>query len=146
MFRYLAFTSDFGEALRPVVAARIVSATYGIAFGYCFLDIGWEAYKLQKRNYTTEYNVPMSMPQLLTERSTFHAVASIGAPALIIHTTVDVAAKVYKRIGKFQRWGPSITGLAVIPLLPLYLDEPVEHVIEYMFHHYGPWASHTKKE
>ncbi len=36
-FRYLAFTSDFGEALRPVVSARIVSATYAVAFGYCFL-------------------------------------------------------------------------------------------------------------
>ena len=29
-FRYLAFTSDLGEALRPVVSARIVTATYAI--------------------------------------------------------------------------------------------------------------------
>ena len=46
--RYLAFTSDFGEALRPVVHTRIVNATYAIAFGYCFADVGWEAYKLRK--------------------------------------------------------------------------------------------------
>lgn len=35
-FRYLAFTSDFGEALRPVVAANVVNASYAIAIGYCF--------------------------------------------------------------------------------------------------------------
>ena len=29
-FRYLAFTSDFGEALRPVVARRVVNATYAV--------------------------------------------------------------------------------------------------------------------
>ena len=34
-FRYLAFTSDFGEALRPVISARIVTGTYMIAGGYC---------------------------------------------------------------------------------------------------------------
>jgi hypothetical protein len=31
-FRYLAFTSDLGEALRPVVSARIVTATYAIRY------------------------------------------------------------------------------------------------------------------
>jgi len=34
-FRYLAFTSDVGEALRPVVDARIVTGTYIVAGGYC---------------------------------------------------------------------------------------------------------------
>lgn len=147
-FRYLAFTSDFGEALRPVVAKRVVNATYAVAFGYCGADIAWEAWKLQRRNYVTESGVPMSMAQLLAERTAFQAVASLGIPALLIHTTVDVSKHFFRRIGRFTKWGPSVAGLAVIPLLPLYLDQPVEHAIENFFHHYGPWAKrdHEKHE
>ena len=49
------------------------------------------------------------------------------------------------------RWGPSVAGLSVIPLLPMYLDEVVEHGVEWAFSHYGPWAGqqkehHAKKE
>lgn len=46
LFRYLAFTSDFGEALRPVVHARIVTGSYAVAFAYCIADVGWETYKV----------------------------------------------------------------------------------------------------
>lgn len=70
-FRYLAFTSDFGEALRPVISARLVNASYAVAGGYCVADVAWEAYKLKKRNYKTESGHAMSMPQLIVERSTF---------------------------------------------------------------------------
>jgi hypothetical protein len=70
-FRYLAFTSDFGEALRPVISARLVNASYAVAGGYCVADVAWEAYKLKQRNYRTESGQPMSMPQLVVERSSF---------------------------------------------------------------------------
>eukprot|EP01038_Epipyxis_sp_PR26KG_P013458 gene13458-18052_t len=143
-FRYLAFTSDFGEALRPVVHKRIVNATYAVAFGYCFADIGYEAYKLHNRGYVTEKNEPMTMTQCVVERTTFQAIASITLPAVIIHTTVDVAKHATKRIGRFTKWGPSIIGLSVIPLLPLFIDEPVEKGLEYIFENYGPWAHHNK--
>ena len=36
LFRYLAFTSDFGEAMRPVVSARIVNGSYAVAIGNYF--------------------------------------------------------------------------------------------------------------
>lgn len=91
----------------------------------------------------------MSMAQLLVERSAFQGIASIAVPALIIHTTVDVSKHMFKRIGRFTRWGPSALGLAVIPFLPLYLDAPVEHGVEWFLHKYGPWASksgHDKAE
>lgn len=125
LFRYLAFTSDFGEALRPVVSKTIVNSSYAVAIGYCFADVGWEAYKLKQRGYVTEKNEPMTMTQCIVERSAFQAVASMIVPTVIIHTSVDMAKKVTAKIGRFQRWGPSVVGLAIIPLLPLYLDHPV---------------------
>jgi fission process protein 1 len=153
IFRYLAFTSDFGEALRPVVHKRIVTATYGVAFAYCFADVAWEAYKTNDchTNPQSKYRegeegkkyMTMSVTQCVVERSTFQAFASLALPALIIHKTVHYANIGFKKLGRFTKWGPSIVGLSLIPLLPVYLDAPVEHAIEYGFHHYGPWA---KKE
>jgi fission process protein 1 len=142
-FRYLAFTSDFGEALRPVVKVGIVNASYAVAIGYCVVDVAWEGYKLKQNNYKTNAGVPMSMTQCIVERSTFQAIASVALPFAIIHTAVDVARRVFTKVGKFTKWGPSVVGLSIIPLLPLYLDEPVEHGIEHVFETYGPWAHHS---
>jgi mitochondrial fission process protein 1 len=140
LFRYLAFTSDFGEALRPVVSKAIVNTSYGIAVGYCVADVAIEAYNLKQRGYKTRDNVPMSMAQCVTERSVFQGIASIALPYLIIHTTVDVSRKLCNRIKRFQKWGPSVLGLLMIPVLPLTLDEPVEHGIKSMFLQFGPWS------
>lgn len=129
IFRYLAFSSDFGEALRPVVSARIVNASYSVAIGYCFADVFWEGYKHNKRGNITEKHEPMPLTQVVVERATFQAVASMIVPTIIIHTSVDFTKKICKRLGRYQKWGPSIVGLSIIPLLPLYLDHPVEHAL-----------------
>mmetsp|Transcript_33490 Transcript_33490/g.48572 ORF Transcript_33490/g.48572 Transcript_33490/m.48572 type:complete len:196 (+) Transcript_33490:18-605(+) len=144
IFRYLAFSSDFGEALRPVVSSRIVNASYSVAIGYCFADVFWEGYKHHKRGNITEKHEPLTLTQVVVERATFQAVASMIVPTIIIHTSVDVTKKLCKRIGRFQKWGPSIVGLSIIPLLPLYLDHPVEHALDWTFKKYGPWAGSAK--
>lgn len=59
-----------------------------------------------------------------------------GLPALTIHTVVAQSTKVYRRNAKSARvraWGPTLTGLAVVPLLPYLFDEPVEHVTDLAF-------------
>ena len=127
--------------------ARIVTGTYVIAIGYCFVDVGWEAYKLQKRGYINEKTLePMTMTQLVVERSVFQAIASVILPFAIIHTSVDLGKKICKRLGKFQKWGPTVVGLSIIPFLPLCVDHPVESALEYGFEHFGPWskAKHHK--
>lgn len=87
------------------------------------------------------------MTQVIVERTTFQAVASIGGPFLVIHTTVDLAKHAFKKYApRFTKFGPSIVGLSIIPLLPVYLDEPVEHGLEIMFKKFGPWAEKEKKE
>jgi fission process protein 1 len=144
-FRYLAFTSDFGEAFRPIVSARIVTGTYAIAISYCFVDVGYEAYKLKKRGYVHEKtHEPMSMTQLVVERSVFQAIASVIVPFAVIHTSVDVGKKVCNKLNRFKKWGPTVIGLSIIPFLPMCVDHPVETGLEYVFEHYGPWAK--KKE
>jgi mitochondrial fission process protein 1 len=144
-FRYLAFTSDVGEALRPVLRNTIVTATYGVAAAYCVADVAYETYKVKQTGKNPQ-NHPCTPVQMLVERATFQLVASLIVPAVIIHSAVDMAKMATRKMGRFQRWGPSVFGLAIIPLLPMYLDEPAEHAVEYMFEHYGPWASKKKHE
>lgn len=147
LFRYLAFTSDLGEAFRPVVNVAIVNLAYAISFGYCFVDVGYEAYKLKERGYVAEHDhtKKITMTQCIVERATFQAVASIAVPTLVIHSTVDITRKVLAKVGRFQKWGPTIAGLSAIPLLPMFLDHPIEHAIETAFRKYGPWKDEAPK-
>jgi len=144
-FRYLAFTSDVGEALRPVLRNTIVTATYGIAAAYCFADVAYETYKVKQTGKNPQGH-SCTPVQMCVERATFQLVASLVVPAVIIHSAVDFAKYATRKAGRFQRWGPSVFGLAIIPLLPMYLDEPAEHAVEYCFEHYGPWAVKKKHE
>lgn len=51
---------------------------------------------------------------------------------------VNVFKSITAKIGRFQRWGPTIAGLAVIPFLPVFLDEPAEQAVEWVFHKAWP--------
>jgi len=73
------------------------------------------------------------------------SLASIGLPMVLIHTVVHQAANVFHKWGKYQRWGPSICGLALIPLLPL-IDEPVEELIDHAFEVLREQVDGTKPE
>ena len=42
--RYLAYTSDVGEAFRPIVNPWVVQAAYGISWAYVATDVGLTAY------------------------------------------------------------------------------------------------------
>lgn len=145
LFRYLAFTSDLGEALRPVVKVGLVNLSYAISIGYCFADVGIEAYNLHERGYKSHEGKPMTMTQCIVERSVFQGLASIVIPFGVIHSTVSIGKKIFNKIGKFQKFGPSILGLSIIPLLPMYLDHPVEQGIEHVFAKYGPWSEKEHK-
>jgi fission process protein 1 len=65
----------------------------------------------------------------------------MGLPALTINTTVRVAKPVFARVGRFTRFGPTLAGLAVVPLLPFMFDKPVEHGLRWAFDNYSPWKS-----
>ncbi|KAJ3257570.1 hypothetical protein HK103_004479 [Boothiomyces macroporosus] len=134
--RYLAYTSDVGEAFRPVVSKGLVNAAYGISFAYVGFDVGYEMYKSRKRGDTlTETS------RVFLQRSIFQGLASLALPAFTIHTAVDFTAKHIKKVTKspmLLRYGPTGVGLAVVPLLPVMFDEPVEIGMEKLFDYVWP--------
>lgn len=120
--------------------------------------MSYEAYKSHRRGPTpleaANYSEPTRVGLVAVQRGVFQAIASMydylftfcanalilsdsrGLPALTIHTVVRQTTKIYARNAKSARvkaWGPTLTGLAVVPLLPYLFDEPVEHVTDYAF-------------
>jgi mitochondrial fission process protein 1 len=134
--RYLAFTSDVGEAFRPVVKPFLVTASYGISWLYCLGDVAYSSHQQAQKGVEG-----MDLIRYGTERAVFQAVASMGVPALLIHSQVKVVQRVTARYRVGQRWGPTVAGLAVIPFLPVILDEPAEKGIEWVFHKLWPKSS-----
>lgn len=56
-------------------------------------------------------------------------------PALTIHTAVAQSRKAFRHAtnSKIKTWGPTMTGLAIVPLLPFLFDHPVEHATDRAF-------------
>jgi len=132
--RYSAYTSDVGESFRPIIHPRLVTASYAISWAYVIGDVAYEGYKARHHHgYQTK-----DVGQVMVKRSVFQSVASMALPAFLIHTQVKLASHAFKKIGRFQKWGPTIAGLCLIPALPYLLDHPVEKVVDWTFDRVWP--------
>lgn len=60
---------------------------------------------------------------------------SRALPAFTIHTAVKQAKKAFVNVQnpRLKTWGPTVTGLAIVPVLPYLFDKPVEHVTDVAF-------------
>lgn len=60
---------------------------------------------------------------------------SRALPAFTIHTAVAQARKAFAnaKTPRIKTWGPTMTGLAIVPILPYLFDHPVEHATNHAF-------------
>ncbi|KAG5352536.1 hypothetical protein C0989_001849 [Termitomyces sp. Mn162] len=149
-------TSDIGEAFRPVVPPWVVTAAYGVSWlylaGYAYAiidddwnlielrsDVGYESYKAHRRGPSpieaANFSEPTRIGIAAVQRATFQSIASMALPALTIHTAVAQAKKAFKNVKniRLRTWGPTATGLAIVPILPYLYDHPVERATERAF-------------
>ncbi|TFY53638.1 hypothetical protein EVJ58_g9342 [Rhodofomes roseus] len=137
--RYVAYTSDIGEAFRPVVPPAVVTAAYGISWLYLTGDVGYEAYKAHRRGPSpleaAHFSEPTRVGMVAVKRATFQSIASMALPAFTIHTAVHQAKKAFANVKnpRVKMWGPTATGLAIVPILPYLFDKPVEHATDAAF-------------
>ena len=131
--RYIAYSSDVGEAFRPLVTPNFVRASYGVAIAYIATDVGLAIYGEHNRSLEKEdYNNRVGRAGV--ETATFQLFASLLVPSLIIHTAVHQAQNAAKKgSGNLARYGPTALGLAIIPTLPFTIDSPIEYCIEEAF-------------
>jgi fission process protein 1 len=145
--RYIAYSSDVGEAFRPLVSPTFVKASYGVAIAYIATDVGLSVYKEHNESLEKEdYNNRVGRAGV--ETLTFQLFASLLVPSLIIHTAVHQAQNMAKKsTGNLARYGPTALGLAIIPTLPFTIDSPIEHFIEEGFDkmwHIDGYGHHTE--
>ncbi|KAJ7228937.1 mitochondrial 18 KDa protein-domain-containing protein [Mycena pura] len=79
--RYIAYTSDVGEAFRPVINPVMVRACYGISWLYLLGDVGYESYKAHRHGPTAfeaaHFSEPVRIGMAAAERATFQSIASM---------------------------------------------------------------------
>lgn len=114
--RYVAYTSDIGESFRPVAHPLLVKLGYSISWVYVLGDISFETWRAKLRQQGSYYPGLMPwQPQPLPnqeaatqyndldwrlvglKRSLFQSIASMGLPALTIHTTVRYTVGVFEK-------------------------------------------------
>ena len=96
--RYTAYTSDVGEAFRPVVDARYVRAGYAISWTYVISDVLFQIKWAKEKN--------QDFVRAGLHAATFQTFGSMVFPAMIIHTVVHQSEKAFHRLGYPSRWGP----------------------------------------
>ncbi|KAG8749971.1 hypothetical protein FRC14_000913 [Serendipita sp. 396] len=151
--RYIAYTSDVGEAFRPVVHPRIITAAYGISWLYLAGDVGYESYKAYRRgpsalDVADGFSERTRIGMTAVQRAVFQSIASMALPAFTIHTVVAQSARFWKRATnvRVKAWGPTLTGLAVVPALPYLFDHPVEKATETSFEWIKEQLAERKKD
>uniref|UniRef100_A0A6V3UCH0 Mitochondrial fission process protein 1 n=1 Tax=Lotharella globosa TaxID=91324 RepID=A0A6V3UCH0_9EUKA len=135
MFRYVAYSSDIGESMRPIVHPRVVTALYGVTWAYVFGDVAHAGY-IESTSGGSNTEIARTMIFTLT----FQSIASVLIPSVIIHQAVHFSQhglENMKAPAAVRRYGAAVVGLALIPGMP-YIDEPIEHLIEQGFDYVWP--------
>ncbi|KAJ6015634.1 hypothetical protein N7540_010225 [Penicillium herquei] len=84
---------------------------------------------------TTEISLAEDYRMIMVKRAVFQSIASMGLPALTIHSVVKYSGRMLNK-GKptfLRTWTPIGLGLAVVPFLPYLFDHPVEEVVDWTF-------------
>ncbi|KAG0369947.1 mitochondrial 18 KDa protein-domain-containing protein [Gamsiella multidivaricata] len=128
--RYLAYSSDVGEAFRPVTTPLFVNAMYGVSFAYVGFDVAYEGYKAKMAGAPND-----AVGMTVLKRGIFQGLASLLMPAITIHTVVHQSAKIFKNSANvtLKRWGPTAIGICVVPALPIMFDHPIETAVDKVF-------------
>jgi len=121
------------------VSPRIVTAAYGLSWFYLAGDIGYEGYKAHKRGPSpieaANFSEPTRVGMLVVKRAVFQSIASMALPAFTIHTAVKYSKPLFTNVRnpRLKLWGPTITGLSLVPGLPFVFDHPVERATDIVF-------------
>ncbi|KAL4976582.1 mitochondrial 18 KDa protein-domain-containing protein [Aspergillus desertorum] len=72
---------------------------------------------------------------VMAKRAVFQSIASMGLPALTIHSVVKYSGRALKGAkSTFARtWVPIGLGLSVVPFLPYIFDHPVDEAVDWTF-------------
>lgn len=128
--RYIAYSSDIGEAFRPLTRPGVVRAAYGISWAYIFSDVGYTCYDVYQHADKTSPMLPYDLAWVAARRAVFQTLASLVLPAVTIHSVVRYSAPIFARSARKQirAFGPTAAGLLAVPLLVRVPADAAPHV------------------
>ena len=108
--RLVAYSSDVGESVRPVVPPSVVKFCYGITWAYVAVDVAFNGYEEQRKGGS-----PTQVARTVVHTSAFQVIASVLVPSVIIHQAVHMAQVGCQRLppGNVAKWLPSLIGAPV---------------------------------
>ncbi|KAI9352248.1 mitochondrial 18 KDa protein-domain-containing protein [Zopfochytrium polystomum] len=130
--RLLAYSSEVGEAFRPVFSPTFVTGAYTVSWLYVIGDVGYEGYKMNQHGAPT-----VDTARTVVERGVFQSLAS---PSTRSSTSPPATSNPARPPPKSPSSPPTGLGLAVIPLLPTLFDEPTEWATEKLFDAVWPYT------
>lgn len=132
--RYIAYSSDIGEAFRPLTRPEVVRTAYAVSWAYIFADVGYTCYKAVK-NDNGSPTIASEVSWIAARRATFQTFASLIFPAITIHSVVKYSAPLFSKAKslRVRTAGPTVAGLLTVPLLPTLFDHSTEVAVERLF-------------
>jgi fission process protein 1 len=132
MPRMFAYSSEVGEAGRPILNKHLIRCFYGLSWIYVVGDVALEGANEYEKSSETE-----NVARAVSKRAIFQTTASMILPAITVHQTVHWTSHLLNKFAQ-QRFGgnriiPVVAGLATIPALPFMFDHPVEYGVEWVF-------------
>lgn len=143
--RPAAYTSEVGEAFRPLIHVGIVNTAYAISILYVIADTIVHTMSVNQKLQNDKKFEHLSKDQKNTntivnciDKAVWHTFASMVFPAASVHTIVKFSGKGYlygmKKLFpqvlnavKYTRVGSVATGLLAIP----FIIHPLDHLTDY---------------
>ena len=126
--RPLAYASELGESVRPLVPRYLVRSLYGVSWAYVILDTVAKTFSIRDQGRE-------KMAFYATDLAIWHLLASMSLPAITIHSIVNLSKKVIDKFAnpasKFGKFGPTILGLSSIPFIIHPLDHATDIAMDY---------------
>ncbi len=127
--RYMAYTSEVGESLRPVTSRYLVNGTYALSLLYVGADIYTKTHDMYKTTGDKKQTFLKASDLII-----WHSFASMIFPAVTIHTIVKQSDKAIKKTNIFDKmprikgWAPTVIGLLSIPVI----IHPLDHLTDWL--------------
>lgn len=141
--RWLAYVSEVGESLRPIIPRAAVNTGYAISGAYVLAETA-----LYGKRLYAEKDALMKTKTI--DRGIWHTFASMAFPALAVNRTVHTSKWVFKgMIGHLDkkesglwktnlyhlrrpiiRFGPTLVAMSIIPFIIHPIDDAVDYCMD----------------
>ncbi|MES1910606.1 MAG: hypothetical protein MHM6MM_003177 [Cercozoa sp. M6MM] len=144
LLRYLGYTNEVGESLRPLMPPVFVTGTYVVSFAYVLADAIDKSYKSWQQSHPTNVHQWASATHDFADTLVWQTFASVLVPGFVINRCVAASTwGLRKTMGAQKlttsrlRFLPTVLGLALIPFICHPIDMTTEKAMDAVLRPYA---------